>query len=673
MTQPASGEAGFGIGRAVLVAALAGFGVMAAELTAVRLQAPWFGDSAYVWTNVIGVILAALAGGATLGGALAGRGDARLWLLRIAVVSGLLLAVVPFLAAPVGGWLLPTDLPLDAAMAAIVRGSLVATALLFAPPMLLLGAVGPLLVTALVRNGVAVGRAAGTVSAAGTLGSLAGTFAATHWLVPQLGCRVTMVAAGGLLLLAALLVAVGRASVAPALALLVVAALGMLQGGPLRPAGEGRELLAERETPYQLLQVVREPGPPQRTLLLINEGLDSFHSIAVEGSALTGAYYDWHALAPLLAGDGARPQGLRALSIGDAAGSLRAVYAGVHPGAAVDGVDIDPETMALGAEFFAADKAVGGSFAMDGRVFVDRAERTWHVIHVDAYANQIYVPAHLASREFFAAVADRLEEGGVVACNVGALRPDDPVLRAIGATVASAFGHAIALRVPNSRNYLLVARKGERPDVRSLASSAVGGERLSPDDAERWRDIVAVGSTAARWHDVAEGGQLLVDDRPVLDELMMQSYVATRDDGVVVSGRGSGAAGRAELAAYEAAQNHDWLGVLAAARASATATSYLFELAGDARWSLRELHSARAEYGAALAAAEDATVRSRLQAKLDSLRLDLEPQQRAAARATANGWLAVVASAIAVALAAALYRMSRMPAAPSVSVLVDAR
>ena len=96
-------------------------------------------------------------------------------------------------------------------------------------------------------------------------------------------------------------------------ALVITAVTAALHAGPLRPAVRG-ELLAERETEYQLLQVVRrspEDGP-ERTLLLINEGLDSYHSLAIADSALTGgAYYDWHAIAPLLAGDGQRPEDLR--------------------------------------------------------------------------------------------------------------------------------------------------------------------------------------------------------------------------------------------------------------------------------------------------------------------------------------------------------------------------
>ena len=164
--------------RAGVVAALVGFSVMGVELTAVRLLAPHFGDSAYVWTNVIGVILLALALGAWGGGRLAER-RAGSPLATLLAGAALLVALAPLLARPLGGWLVPQELPLDAAMPALVSGSLVATLLLFAPPIWLMGAIAPGLIVGAVRAGAATGRAAGAVSAAGTIGSLAGTFAAT--------------------------------------------------------------------------------------------------------------------------------------------------------------------------------------------------------------------------------------------------------------------------------------------------------------------------------------------------------------------------------------------------------------------------------------------------------------------------------------------------------------
>lgn len=629
-----------------LAAAGAGFTCMAAELTAVRLLAPHFGDSSYVWTNVLGVILAALAVGALVGGHLASGPEPRRIAGRVLAIAGLLLAATPHLVGWLGPWLLPQELPLDAAMPALVRGSLVATVLVFAPPMLLLGAVSPLLVAAAVRSGREVGRAAGVVGAAGTIGSLLGTFLATHWLVPTFGCRLSMWAAGGALLLLAGWLSLPwlrrgggtRLAAAPLVGLVFL--LCGWHSGPLRAPAPGRTLLAEVESRMQLLQVQREAGASgERTVLVINEGLDSFHSLAIAGSALTGrAYYDWHALAPLLAGDGERPADLRALSLGDAAGSLRAVYAAVHPGATVDAVDVDPATMALGDTWFPGPKASGERAAMDARVFVARTAKRWHAIHVDAYAHQVYVPAHLASREFFAACRERLLPGGVVALNVGALRRDDPVLQAIGSTLAKEFGAALALPVPNSRNVLLVARRDGVIAPERLRAEATADAKLGAADEAAWRALVVHAADRRQW--LGEwSGEELVDDRPALDEMLADGYLAARDDGPQLACKGKREPASAEVVAYEARQARDWAKVVQLVDESAAPTAFLRELAGDARWSMRQLRSAAAEYRAAVLLADDPARRDALQGKLTAVEGDLAPSLHAERVAARNGWL----------------------------------
>src|SRR5690606_34966132 len=181
--------------------------------------------------------------------------------------AGCLLLAAPFATNWLGSMLLPADLPLDAAMPALIRGSLVATAVVFAPPMLLLAAVSPLLIVLLAKSGTGIGRAAGNVAASGTIGSLMGTFAATHWLVPGLGCRIALTVSAAVLMLAAMLVCPRqRRPVAAASSLLMVAML-FSHGGPLRMPPTGVTLLAERETPYQFLQVQKSQpaGEPKRT------------------------------------------------------------------------------------------------------------------------------------------------------------------------------------------------------------------------------------------------------------------------------------------------------------------------------------------------------------------------------------------------------------------------
>ena len=646
--------------RAAVAAALVGAACMVAELTAVRLLAPHFGDSAYVWTNVIGVILAALAAGAWLGGQLAAKSTAQHWALRLLLAAAAWTALAPWVAGGLGEWLLPDDLPLDSAMPAMVRGSFVATALLFGPAMAWLGAISPLLVTGAVRAGCEVGHAAGRLAAAGTLGSLVGTFAATHVLVPTVGCRATMGIAAGLLAVAAAVVAPPKARTSAVVALLLAFGAAAMPRGWLRPPPTGLELLAERETAVQFLQVVREgDAGHRRTTLRINEGLDSFHSLAIEGSAFTdGAYYDWHALAPLLAGDGVRPSPLRVLSIGDAAGTLRRTYAGVHPTATVDAVDIDAVTMELGDQHFPGPKAPGERYALDGRVFLAETRAQWHVIHVDAYAHQVYVPAHLASREFFAAARQRLLPGGVLACNVGALRPDDPVLQAIGGTMAEVFGNALAMLVPRSRNALLIARAGAAADPTHLTTFAFGQEALSADDAAAWRKLVAAAATAPWFAVPPTKGESLCDDRPVLDRLLAHSYVDWRDTEQLSSYSGREAPAAVEMAALALRQRGDWVGLLQAIGRASAPTSSLREWAGDARWSLRELRSARAEYTAAAALAGDAATRERLQQQALAVAAELVPVERAEAAAHRNGWLQAAVVALFVVLFAAARRAS---------------
>jgi hypothetical protein len=73
-----------------IVAFTTGFALLAYELVAARILAPSIGSSVYVWTSVIGVIIAALSAGYAAGGLVA---DKRVketdisWLLLMAAGS----------------------------------------------------------------------------------------------------------------------------------------------------------------------------------------------------------------------------------------------------------------------------------------------------------------------------------------------------------------------------------------------------------------------------------------------------------------------------------------------------------------------------------------------------------------------------------------------------------
>jgi len=626
---------------AAAVAALTGFAVMAIELTAVRLLAPHFGQSAYVWTNVIGVILVALALGAFLGGRMADREHGRQRLSTLLVVAGVIACAVPLCTRPLGGWLLPADLPLDAAMAALVRGSLVATMLLFAPPVLLIGCVTPMLVKLLVSKHGRVGSASGLVSAMSTVGSLVGTFAATHALVPYLGSRVTLWVCAGILIISGLLC---RASPLRASALLVLVVLPFLNLGPMKGVGEGARLMREVESAYQYLQVVArddaEQGPS--SVLKINEGLDSFHSVSFHDTPFThGMYYDYHVVAPYLAADGTAPGALRVLSLGSAAGTFGRLYRAVFPGCTVDAVELDPAVHALGRNqaLFPGEVAPGNEYSgLDARVFVNRAPAdTYDVVLVDTYERQIYIPAHIASTQFFSRVKRVLKNGGVVSVNSGGTAFDDAALVLLTATMADVFGQASMFRVPRSRNFVLVARKGGRLDRRSLARVRTENRDLRRileecQQAGSWLDYPDVASASVARE------VILDDDQPWLDVLQERQYAKRRAAPVLLGMAGEANPETIKAEVRRLLDEGRFEAMLLALMRSREETAYLRYLAGYARWALRDPEAAILE----LERAKELGLPG-MEQQIAAAAQDAKPLRRAARAAWWNGWLAVAA------------------------------
>lgn len=510
---------------------------MVVELGAVRVLAPSFGDSTPVWTNVIGVILLALALGAFCGGWCADRGMGRRLLPIVLWISGAVVCIVPFLAPRVAGWILPENLPLDRALPVLIEGSLAVGLLVFAPPILLLGGVSPVLIQLGSRGHPdRVGRVSGIVYASGTIGSLAGTFLATHVLVPRLGIANAFLIGGAVLVLAGgiAMFAFGlRGAVAFGLLFLAPAASRSVAAPPPIWLDDGDELLAVRDSSYQRLSVVEtreQVAGRDRTvrLLKINEGLDSFHSVWIEGTPFTnGRYYDSFALLPFLLDSQRSAEPVRVLSLGCAAGSIIRLLGHVLQGRMrAVGVDLDPEVIALGRRWFplpegtrSAVRWVGG---LDARVYVERADlqqEAFDLICIDTYRHQIYLPAHLASVEFFRAVEKRLRPGGIVALNVGDHAPDGPVLSAVAGTLAAVFPTVESFRIAGARNFLLFAHA--RPAGR-LARRLREARR--PGGFPEWLWAQALRPGACRTWEALPEGRRLTDARSGLDRLHERIY-----------------------------------------------------------------------------------------------------------------------------------------------------
>ena len=402
-----------------LVVSLSGAAVLVLEILGTRVLGPFYGVSLFLWSALIAVTLAALAAGYALGGRWAQRDPrAERLALALALAASWVLAI-PWLRGHV----------VHAATALGLRATvLVAATLLFFPPLVLLGMVGPYAIRLATRSVDEVGRVAGDFFAVSTLASVAAAVATGFVLIPALGVNRLLIAVAIALFVAAGIAAGGamRATVVPAVGV-VLALLELGRDERITPG-----VLARVESPYAELRVVDSHG---LRYLLVDGGA---HTIV---NAETGSPRQPYVFAAEIAADLSRPHG-RLLLLGLGGGGAAGVFAG--RGWQVDAVDIDPAMPELATRFFRLQSYQAHVIVAEARQYLQRGGEAYDVVLFDVYGSA-QIPFHLVTREAFAAAKARLAPGGIVVVNVETVGWQDPLVHALVATLRAEFSDVIAL------------------------------------------------------------------------------------------------------------------------------------------------------------------------------------------------------------------------------------
>ncbi len=439
---------------------LTGAAVMAVEFSAQRLLQPFFGNSELVWATLIGLILLALSAGYAIGGRLADRWPDPRGLGLLSLGAGLFVAVLPTMASPFLGAVLKGLLNTPSG---VVISSILATALLFTPPVAALGAISPYAVRLVIDESATAGKKTGSLYSWSTFGSIVGTFVPAFVSIPDLGVRATLwIAAGVLIAIGALMLArIG-------LVALIILPLVLSQTAPtlLKPVGG---LIAEVETPYQFAQVYRLGNGDIALSVNDSAGIQSIYT----KSTLTGLYYDAYLVLPFMFPS---HQPMSALLIGVAAGTIPTMYLrDVDPYRArvsMTGVEIDPTLIQLGHRYFHLTSAAAKVKISDGRVYLATSKRRYDLVIVDAYSQEIYIPFSLTTKEFFAQCRAHLTAGGILAMNVNVTSDRSALLLAVERTLLLSFRYVYVAKAPGEYNELVVAsnRPVSLPPLPSLPS-----------------------------------------------------------------------------------------------------------------------------------------------------------------------------------------------------------
>ncbi len=234
-----------------------------------------------------------------------------------------------------------------------------------------------------------------------------------------------------------------------------------------------------RETPYNTLLVQRTP----EAMVLSTNAPGVTQSLRRHDGGPTGQYWDVLAAVPALVPGVTAP---RVLFLGVAGGTAVERMLMANPDVRAEGVEIDPGNIDVARRYFGLTVPV---VAADARRFLARGSERFDAIVIDLYATG-QIPAHVATREFYAEVKARLAPGGVVALNVYGGGAPGLVVDPIGATLEAVFpsvleadagwGNVIllawdgAMDVATARSLLAAAPAAAQVPARALAEGLRG-------------------------------------------------------------------------------------------------------------------------------------------------------------------------------------------------------
>ncbi|MEX1005639.1 MAG: fused MFS/spermidine synthase [Acidimicrobiia bacterium] len=474
------------------MAAIVVFGSSAAvlviELAAIRLLAPYVGQSLETFTAIVTVVLAGISFGTWVGGRVADRTDdlPRLIGTELLIGGALSIAVVP-LVALLGQTVVGTG------NAGLVLLSVVA---LFAPSAFL-SAVSPAVVRLSLASLDQTGTTVGRYSAIGTAGAITGSVATGFVLVPLLGTTAIVIGTGTLAVLAGAAVRVRKA-------VGVVAIIaGLLMFGSLAAWAGTR---CDHETRYYCVRILDDPARDSGRRLVLDDLSHSY--VDLDDPAHLEFTYTRMLAAVMQAGtDGP----IDVTFLGGGAFTLPTWLDVVRPGSTSTVLEVDPDLPPIVNEEMPAPPGIPTELIIgDGRASMRGLESdSADVVIGDAFGGRA-VPWHLTTAEFTADIDRVLRPDGLYVANL-IDGPDLRFVRAMAVTLRSTWPHVAVLSLParfaTGGNLVVLAGHREVDDASIRAFNADLGLDV---------DILS----GAELDAFVADAQILTDDHAPVDQLL---------------------------------------------------------------------------------------------------------------------------------------------------------
>jgi len=440
-----------------------GASVMIVEILGSRLMAPYYGSSTFVWSALIGVILASLSLGYYHGGRMADRNPSFVKLSRIILVSSLLVFIIPFAGEPIIAFTtyIPSKL-----------GLLLAASLLLAAPAYFLGMVSPYAIRLSAEKLDSIGSTAGDLYALSTLGSIVGTMATGFILIPLFNVSTIFYSVGIVLLLSSISLDYQDRKLEKNFMVLVI--IGFMLFFPPAYIGTG-ELVYSEDSSYYRIIVSEEDG--KRDLFLDDQLAGS---ILLDTGYTAYEYINFFELPFFI-----KPDIKDILMIG--AGTLvgpRQILVN-HPSSRITISEIDQRVIGVAKDYFFFEQEDNVDINVgDVRLLVKDKNLKYDYIVMDVYNGKYSIPSHLVTREFFSDLAGVMDSSGILLLNlVSHVRgPKSIVTQSIVKTLQTEFKYVDVYHLDedasNMQNILILVSNEPIPGKKKLSKKLRNTELL---------------------------------------------------------------------------------------------------------------------------------------------------------------------------------------------------
>jgi predicted membrane-bound spermidine synthase len=391
-----------------LILFICGAVVMIFEIVGSRVIAPYLGSSTFVWTSIIGIIMASLSLGYFLGGKIADKNPNFKTFSTIIFFSAVMIAI----SAIIKDQLL---LLLVKHIHNLQLNTVLSSILLFAPASIFLGMVSPYAVRLKIDSISHSGQTVGNLYAISTMGSILGTFITGFLLIGLLGTSKILILLVFIQLLVTFLAFPWKLSTQKFIGLFVVLfGFSLFASAPAIFASNFYDIDTDYNRVWTYETIDTQTGRPIRALQT-NPGQTEAAVFTDKDDDLVFDYTKFYRL-----GDHFNPEIKKALLIGGGGYSYPKDFLQKHPDAQLDVVEIDPGLTKIARDHFnLQDNENLHIFHEDGRTFVNRLENAdYDVVYIDAFNSQFAIPSHLTTSEFIGKIKENLSPNGVILVNI---------------------------------------------------------------------------------------------------------------------------------------------------------------------------------------------------------------------------------------------------------------